>query len=216
MHDGRLCLTLNGTDATLSDSQLDALQREFRSRHHLVLKGLVAPELFSAVIASLERARFDAAVYESVGTDLRLSGGGALEGLHLVMNDAAFLGAIERIVQAAPLVTFWGRVYRMVPGQPHAADWHDDLFSDRHIGISVNLSAQPYEGGVFQIRRSGQSTLLGEVHNTGLGDAILFRLSPDLEHRVTPVIGAHSKTAFAGWFRPGPHPPAPLGAIESA
>ena len=214
MHDGRLRLTLSGTDATLSDSQLDALQDEFRTRHHLLLKGLVAPTLLGAVAASLSRAQFAAAEYAEVGHDLRLAPGGALDGLHLVMNDATFLSTIERIVRAAPLSVFWGRVYRMVPGQPHEADWHDDLFADRHIGISINFSERPYEGGLFQIRRAGEDVLLGEVHNTGFGDAILFRLSPDLEHRVTPVTGAHPKTALAGWFRPGPHPPARLEAIE--
>lgn len=210
MHDGHLRLTLAGTDAGLSAEHVQALQRRFREHHHLVLKGLLAPTLLAAIAQSLERATFDAADYEGVGADLRMAGGGALEGLHLIMNDAEFLGVIERIVQAAPLLTFWGRVYRMVPGQAHVADWHDDLFSDRHIGISINLSDHRYEGGLFQIRRAGAEALLGEVHNTGWGDAILFRLSPDLEHRVTPVTGAHAKTAFAGWFRPGPHSPRPL------
>ena len=68
--------------------------------------------------------------------------------------------------------------------------------------MSVNLSGQPYGGGVFQLRRTADERLLGEVHNLGLGDAILFRLSPQLQHRVTDVTGEHPKTAFAGWFRP--------------
>ena len=33
-----------------------------------------------------------------------------------------------------------------------------------------------------------------------IGDAILFGLSDDLEHRVGDVHGAFPKTAFAGWF----------------
>jgi hypothetical protein len=213
VHDGHLRLTLSGTDISFTDAQLLARQREFRERHHLLLRGLVGPQLLSVLSTSLAHAEFAAADYEGVGHDLRLAPGGALNGLHLVMNDAAFLSTIERIVQASPLLTFWGRVYRMVPGQRHEADWHDDLFSDRHIGISINLSERPYDGGLFQIRRAGEEPLLGEVHNTGLGDAILFRLSPDLEHRVTPVTGKHPKTAFAGWFRPGPHPPAPLADL---
>jgi hypothetical protein len=38
------------------------------------------------------------------------------------------------------------------------------------------------------------------VNNTGFGDAILFRISKDLEHRVTEVVGEVAKTAYAGWF----------------
>ena len=67
---------------------------------------------------------------------------------------------------------------------------------------NVNLSAQAYDGGVFQLRRTADQRVLGEVHNVGLGDAVFFRLSDTLQHRVTDVIGHHSKTAFAGWFRP--------------
>jgi hypothetical protein len=39
------------------------------------------------------------------------------------------------------------------------------------------------------------------VHNTALGDAIVFRLSDRLVHRVSDVTGPVAKTSFAGWFR---------------
>jgi len=212
VHAGQLCLTLSGTQVALSPSDFATLQTAFRERHHLVLQSLVSEPLLKAIGGSLAQGTFDAADYAGVGSDLRLRGGGALEALHLAMNDPELLGTIERIVQAAPLSSFGGRVYRMLPGHEHVADWHDDLHADRHIGLSINLSEVAYEGGLFQLRRLGSDTLIAEVHNTGLGDAILFRLSPDLQHRVTPVTGAFAKTAFAGWFRPGPHPPAPLNA----
>ena len=38
----------------------------------------------------------------------------------------------------------------------------------------------------------------------GLGDAVLFKLSPHLVHRLTPIKGPHAKTAFAGWFHANP------------
>jgi hypothetical protein len=38
--------------------------------------------------------------------------------------------------------------------------------------------------------------------NKGFGDAIVFRIGGNLEHRVAPVRGAVPKIAFAGWFRP--------------
>jgi hypothetical protein len=45
--------------------------------------------------------------------------------------------------------------------------------------------------------------ILHEVHNNGLGDALLFRVSPELEHRVQGVEGDVPKTALAGWFVSG-------------
>ena len=46
--------------------------------------------------------------------------------------------------------------------------------------------------------------MLIQVANTGLGDAIIFRLRSDLEHLATDVEGTIEKTAFAGWFRSSP------------
>lgn len=45
--------------------------------------------------------------------------------------------------------------------------------------------------------------LLQEVRNTGFGDALLFRISENLVHRVQGVTGEHPKIAFAGWFVQG-------------
>jgi hypothetical protein len=55
---------------------------------------------------------------------------------------------------------------------------------------------------------------LQEVTNTGLGDAIVFRLSDDLQHRINEVRGAQPKTAFAGWFRSDPALRTKLRALQ--
>ena len=57
-----------------------------------------------------------------------------------------------------------------------------------------------YTGGVFQLRRRGCAEILTETPNTGPGDAILFRIDDQFEHRITDVEGTVAKTAFAGWF----------------
>jgi len=33
-------------------------------------------------------------------------------------------------------------------------DWHNDCCDSRLIGVSVNLSPEPYNGGVFQLREA--------------------------------------------------------------
>ena len=53
------------------------------------------------------------------------------------------------------------------------------------------------------MRKQGSKRLLVQIANTGLGDAMLFRISGNLEHRVTEVTGDQPKTAFAGWFQSG-------------
>jgi hypothetical protein len=53
----------------------------------------------------------------------------------------------------------------------------------------------------LQIRNRDSEELLHEIRNTGLGDAVLFRVKRKLLHRVLPVEGDMPRTAMAGWFR---------------
>lgn len=57
-----------------------------------------------------------------------------------------------------------------------------------------------FRGGTFELRNRSTLALLAQVNNTGFGDALLFRISADLEHRVTEVVDTVPKTACAGWF----------------
>src|SRR6202035_2809333 len=91
--------------------------------------------------------------------------------------------------------------YRMRPELGHYDLWHNDVLDNRVIGMSLNLSPRGYSGGLFQLRARGSDRVLIDIANTGFGDGIIFRISSDLEHRVSAVEGAEPKTAFAGWFR---------------
>jgi hypothetical protein len=46
--------------------------------------------------------------------------------------------------------------------------------------------------------------LVLEIANIVCGDTRIFRIGPDLQHRVTPVTGTVTKAAYAGWFRARP------------
>jgi hypothetical protein len=72
------------------------------------------------------------------------------------------------------------------------------------IAMSVNLSTEPYEGGVLQIRERESKEVLHEEPSPSPGDAIIFRLDESLRHRVTAVEGEVGRTAFAGWFKSRP------------
>src|SRR5439155_3809598 len=90
-----------------------------------------------------------------------------------------------------------------LPEADHHDSWHDDVGNNRKIGMSLNLGSRSYSGGIFQLREKNDDRLLCALPNVVQGDAILFRISPDLEHRITPMEGTEPKTAFAGWFRAG-------------
>jgi hypothetical protein len=121
------------------------------------------------------------------------------------MNDEKLFQFIEDITGCDRINCFEGRVYRVNPNEGHHDSWHNDIGEGRLVGMSLNLSREVYSGGRLQIRERESGTLISEAVNTGSGDAVIFRLSRDLQHRITEVEGSASKTAFAGWFRSRPN-----------
>lgn len=197
-------LTRSGAVFTGSDEQVDALRRQFQERHFVHLRELLEPELLRHLVQRVQSARFEERTREGIGKELWGSDPGIRGGLGFLLNDPAFLGLVERITQCGEIGCFEGRVYRLVPKEGHLDSWHDDLASGRLVAMSLNLSTQKYVGGVLQIRKRGSADVLAEVENQGLGDAVLFQLRSDLEHRVTNLRGSAPRTAFAGWFYPEP------------
>jgi hypothetical protein len=66
--------------------------------------------------------------------------------------------------------------------------------------MTLNLSRAPFRGGQFLLRDRQSKRMLAEVANTGLGDALTFRISHELQHRIFDLQGDEPKIAFAGWF----------------
>ena len=91
----------------------------------------------------------------------------------------------------------------MEPRPEHFDTWHGDMDGNRMVALSVNLG-QPYQGGMLEIREKRSNRVLHQVANTGAGDAILFELGEQLEHRVSAVTGTAAKMALAGWFQRTP------------
>jgi hypothetical protein len=192
------------------DAELAELRERFDSRHAVVLPGLFGPELLAEVQEALESAPFAARDYDGLAGELALEESVPLVArLLFLMNDPALYRAVEAITGIESLVRFDGRIYRRVARPDHYDNWHTDIHDNRRVTMSVNLSESPYTGGVLHLRRRGTEQALVELHNTGAGDAILFRIAPEYEHRVTSIESG-VKTALAGWF--GDAPPWPLPA----
>jgi hypothetical protein len=186
--------------ARLSDSQVEALSADFRITHTARLPGLLSTALVQAVHEGLDRGSWTNHEHEGLWREVTLDDVRTLALLHFVANTPVFLGLVREITGSEAITRFEGRVYRMMPGADHYDSWHHDAIAHRVVGMSLNLGPTPYAGGTFQLRMEGEHAVRQELPNTGPGDAILFRISAALEHRVTPVLGNVAKTAFAGWF----------------
>jgi hypothetical protein len=206
-------LTRSGTVVSGPSSALETLRHDFARQHYVRLPGFLEPQLLRFIQSSVEHAEFEERVHlhaqhvpsapdaQPWARDVTMKANLA-QGLLdlLLMNDAVLFETIEFITAAERIGCFDGTVYRIDPASGHYDSWHDDVGHFRVAAISINLSAAPFTGGVLQIRNAATSEILSDVPNPCPGDAVLFRVSPQLQHRVGKVEGATARTVFAGWF----------------
>jgi hypothetical protein len=190
--------------ARLPDGSTIAEARaEFDRTHVLTLPGFLDAPLLAEVRAHVADGEFQTKVHHHSGVELCMTPNAAVWLLRFLIVSPAVLGAVAAMTGAADVRSFFGRVYRFIPGTDHRHDWHDDLGDGRLLGFSVNLGDVPFEGGALELRERDTGRVTATVRNVGAGDAVAFRISPRVEHRVQGVTGDTPRTAFAGWFRGG-------------
>ena len=185
------------------DADPSAMRPEFDENHAIRLPSLLPPDVLQFLHRRIEAGAWTDYQHGTSARELLLDDEPAIQLLHFLVGAPDFLDVVRRITGCEAIQAFRGRIYRFLPIRQHVHRWHDDLGEDpgRLVGMSINLGPQPYEGGVFQLRRLGTRKPIRELPNILPGHATLFRISPELEHRVTPVTGTEPKTAFAGWFK---------------
>lgn len=195
-----LQLTSRGTIRSATPAAMTAQREAFHACRCVCLPSLIEPGLLSRIQGQIGGAAFADRAHGSISTELCMTRNACLGLLNFLANDPALFRFVEEVTSCPRLTSFVGRVYRLLTASGHYDSWHADLHRGHEVGMSVNLGAEPFEGGVFEIRRAGSSEVLFDIANVGPGDAILFAIGDDLEHRVTPMRGQVAKTAFAGWF----------------
>jgi len=210
---------------------LPRLRAEFAEQGSLLLPNLFAPAILAYLVHKIDEANFVlkhevspgySAVQRSPGQgqdDLAEDDHEAHEFgttlfmptteqayflFHLLLNKPPLFRLVEQITGCGPIGNFMGRIHRTQAQENQHIDWHDDITDTRLIGLNVNLSTEPYQGGRFQLREKASKRLLGDIGNVGLGNAFLFQVAPTVEHRLTPVEGYGSRTVGVGWFRAQP------------
>lgn len=200
-------LTRNGVISSTSEAEMDRLRDQFEKKHYLILPQLIERKLFETLVHRIEVANFYPRVHrdggKNLGTELCMSDVVTTSAFKFLVCNPFFLRILERIVGMNGLGGFDGRVYRMTSANEHYDSWHNDCGEGRMVTMSINLTKEIYCGGALQIKPRKSHEVLTEISNTGYGDALLFRISSDLVHRVQKVEGDIPKTAFAGWFLSG-------------
>jgi hypothetical protein len=210
-------LQITQTGIQCDERELGRLREEFSDRDCIRLPQLIAPALRDRMVRQVATARFvthhhhDAHDHE-FAQDMTIHGAElVLHQFHLLLNSPKLFQYVQFITACPVIGCFSGRIYRTLPNSAHYLNWHDDSLADelnhhgmRLIGLSLNISSSVYSGGTFQIRKKGTHILRAEVTESHPGDAHLFRIGADLEHRLTPLQGRVERVAAAGWFMDKP------------
>jgi hypothetical protein len=197
-------LTSMGLTVLATPDELRSARDAWDRVHHFTVPDLLDPPLYAMIARALEQTPFVDRTHKGIGTELCAGGSRALDVLQFLANDPRLFAMVGELTGAGPIRSFEGRVYRHVPGTEHHDSWHDDVSGTRLVALSINLGAEPYQGGVLQIRERASGCVVAEVENTRPGGGVLFRIAEHLQHRITPVTGGVAKTAYAGWFRERP------------
>jgi hypothetical protein len=180
-----------------------ALAAAFASDRRLLLPGLVGPRLLARVLARLKSATFSTRVATRVhppAVDLKLQDPILHGTLQYLLNDTRVIELVRAVAGIPSITGYVGAVYRLLPGHGHRDSWHSDADGNRRVGLTVNLSEGPFEGGELELRDRRSRRVLWRVHNGGSGDGLLFPIDAALQHRIRPMGGTAAKTALAGWF----------------
>jgi len=196
-------LTRNGVVFTGAQQDLDSLREKFKRDNYIILPQLYEPTLLDEIMRRVDAAPFLSRDHDGIALELCMEDEITAAMLMFFPNNPAFLRLIEQIIGQSRVGEFDGRVYRMNSTDGHFDHWHDDRADHRVATMSVCLTKQSFSGGALQLKYVHSDEILHEIRNTGYGDALLFRISKDLVHRVQGIIGNVPKTAFAGWFLEG-------------
>lgn len=125
----------------------------------------------------------------------------ASRALRMALSRPGLLAWLERVSNRGPLAPAEGEIaeYR---DESNFLDWHDDQHQpSRRLGLTINLSDAPFEGGTFEMRHVLTGEPLLSHHHDRAGSALLFRVRRKFEHRVLPVTKGGPRLVFAGSYR---------------
>jgi hypothetical protein len=196
-------------DKVLFDpANIPALRAEFAETGMVRLKDFLSPAVRKMLLRATEIASF-CLKNETAKTGSVFGTTWFVHETDPAIMSALFLFNRPELFQLVTDVTgitrpgnFLCRIHRTVPSPDQHIDWHDDKADGRILGLNVNLSREPFEGGLFQIK-GPDGRVRGEVHFSEPGEAFLFRIGNGWKHRLTPLQSG-VRTVAVGWFREGP------------
>lgn len=205
------------------DAAWEAASRMFAERHYMVLPKFVEGGLLQRITRLLAEGEFAEREDKTkeghvFAREVALGPNTPVPRLfRLLLNNPRLFAPIQKLVDCAAdrfpsrkdvdgRVSCFesGRCFKFMPGRDHFDTWHGDVAKGRLVGMSVNLESDPTAAGGLEIRLRQRCSAAHRVV-PGFGDAVLFRIAGNLEHRGLPPAGTVPRCTFSGWFVAGRH-----------
>ena len=202
--------TLEGARVSATSAELKLARIRFELDKLLRLPRLVDPGLAAAVRAGMERDGFEQPDEATINSTFGgwygrvrqdLNPGPTNDILNACANDPAFLRFVEQVCGTPPLARCVGRVFRLLPTD-FDLPWHTDAEGDRMADLVIDLSADRYEGGRFEMRHASSKTIFTTVDDMDYREGTLARISEAIEHHNLRVTSSTPRITFVGWFVP--------------
>lgn len=188
--------------------QLAELTRTFSDQHFVHLRGLIERSFLDQLVDRIEQVEFREDLTDNIGCVERCADPRIDHGMQFMLNQEPILKTISSIV-GKEVHRWLGNTVRRTPGADHFSNWHNDttppveIEGDRYrrvVPLSLNLTRHRFEGGNLRMRTVPDEKEFADIENKEPGDALMFRIGPDLQHRVADVTGTVPRLVHVGWF----------------
>jgi hypothetical protein len=181
--------------------QPETLREGFARDRALLCHEAIGPDMLGLTMRLIDQASFEPQEVEKLGDREVEAPERAGPALVLALRRSNLLEWLDRATGCGPLDAVMGRVVQARAGHGHRLSWHDDRQEPRRrLAVTINLGAEPYEGGLFEIRRKKTHEPVFAHRHTEAGTALIFDVARDIQHRVQPVTAGGPRRIFAGWF----------------
>jgi len=196
------------TGTFIDEAVIQDLRDEFASTNCILVPGFLSGSILENILKKLERApfqtKFEMNEMNKFGKVLFVPVNDPIVFMfQFLLNNRDLFSTLQEITQCGHIGNFVGRIHRSEEGGDHAIGWHSDNSDTRLLAITLCLGTDDYTGGKFQIRKTNDDNIVKEFGQLKAGDAIIFKISTELEHRLT-TLETGRRTVGVGWFRSQP------------
>lgn len=172
----------------------------FNEQSSLLFEDVFEPDFLAKLVSNAAAAPFVENMVENIGLREMEAQQRIGATISLLLGRLDFLDWLEQATGITPLRATMGRLVQTRANGEDALEWHNDMDADhRQLGLVMNLSDQPFEGGIFEMRHTGTETPFRTVKHDRPGSIMIFAVNPNIEHRVTMVESGGPRRVYAGW-----------------